>query len=757
MRIPRRDMELNDALEALDQRLIEAQSISPTKSDVIPTAWSLLTSEESAFINTELDRCITDRRYFMENYYAIRDESGRIHTLYPFWDHQEMIMEEVEYLWKTEGCVRLIILKPRQAGSTTWNSALISHATLTVPNTFSLVMAQDNEVSNEIYQRMIDALHSMPWWMVPEMASKQQGNRIIFQRDDEQRRQTDPGMGSTLMISNAQRSSGVAIGRTVRNILASEVSRWPDPTVWTADIKPSLNAPDMLGILESTANGRAGLYWNMWNGAMEGNSIWHGLFIPVYRVRKYFLPVYRKEKFQLTPEERGLRERVAEVEKFKIPLGFFKWRRREIVETIKSTGSEESHYESYPITPEEAFINSGFCSFPKRELSRQLRVYARDPDLVGEIEYTGKDTPPALHLHTPEPLQLKNKPEKFNRLWVWEEPLSESDLVTYYIGGDVGGGEEGNDYSSISVWKLGYNTIPDELVANWHGHMNPSHLARAIAALGQWYHTCEVAVEYAQSGITTCNELQWTLDYPNLYRWKLLDKIGSTMTLHTHWMTTERTRSDAINRMNERLLDHTIIIRDRFMLEEMRDFGTEGGYGKAQGLDNNDDYVMSALIAMGAASQSGKRREMSEAAQTGTSLSSQQATSAMPKGGSCWGVYDQFSRQVAQTDSEAAGQDVIIKTAQRANIDPDKLHWTVQQIPVMKANTIWTPALDDPNSAASSLYREGIPLKNITPELVQMQRGLMNTIARRGGNALGAGNGMGMGVGLDSLGYYDED
>src|ERR1700733_13850651 len=194
----------------------------------MPRVLEMLSSDENKFIRDKIGKCLTDRRYFMENYYPIRDERGRMRTLYPFFSHQDIIAEAVEEEWNAKGCCRLIILKPRQAGSTTWNAAMIFHATIFVPNTYSLVMGQDDRVSDEIYQRIVDAENGLPFWLRAGRLSKQQGRQIIFQRTDEHVRLVDPGLGSTLHISNAQKSTGVAIGRTVRNILASEVSRWPD-------------------------------------------------------------------------------------------------------------------------------------------------------------------------------------------------------------------------------------------------------------------------------------------------------------------------------------------------------------------------------------------------------------------------------------------------------------------------------------------------------------------------------------------------
>ncbi len=720
MRLPRRDNILNDAIEALDEKYTRAQSKAKTDIEIIPIAWSLLDRDEIKFIDQEVGKSL-DRRYFMENYYVIRDEAGRMRTLYPFWSHQELIIEAVEEEWEDKGCVRLIVLKPRQAGSTTWNAALIYHGTTFFPNSYSLVMAQRSDVSLEIYTRMMDAHAHVPWWMRAETSSKQQGLRVLFQRSDDERRNVDPGLGSTLLVSDAQKSAGIAIGRTIRNLLGSEVSRWPDAQVWTSDIKPSLNAPDMLGILESTAFGRNGLYWNMWNAAEKGKSVWRALFIPVYKVTKYYLPVYKKENFTLTPEEKKIRRAVSEREQFKIPIGFFKWRRQDIIETINSTGSDETHKEAYPITSKEAFLSSGDCAFPKKELDRQSRENVRDPRWVGEIEYVSMDDAPVLHLHVPTDDEIADKPDKFNRFWVWEEPVADAE---YYLASDVASGEA-RDFSDAAIYRLGWGSEPDVQVAEWHGKMNASHYARVLAAIGHWYNDCEIAVEYTQSGITTGDELRWVIDYPNLYRWKRLDVITNVNTQHIHWVTNQRTRDDAINRLCEALLDHSIVIRNHHAIEEMRDFARYEGEGKAQGIDNNDDMCLAHLICKGASHQSNKRQEMTESRAMGTGQSSSLAASLMPRVPVVFNIYDQYGRTIQQVDSVEAGKRVIAECEKKYKLRLADI-WRIVPVTVMKANTPFSTAYDDPNSAQGQLLAGGLEPRHQTLEIIQIYRDMLN-------------------------------
>jgi hypothetical protein len=594
-------------------------------------------------------------------------------------------------------------------------------------------MAQDDTVSNEIYQRILDAYSLLPFWLKPEYLSKQQGRQVIFQRADEHQRTVDPGLGSTLHVSNAQRSTGVAIGRTVRNILASEASRWPDPQVWTADIKPSLNAPDMLGIIESTAYGRHGLYYNLWNAAEKGKSVWRALFIPVYKVRKYSMPVYKSEHFALTPEEKGLRNNVKTKENFTIPLGFFKWRREQIIETIAATQSSRTFKESYPITPGEAFISSGRCAFPDTCLDEQEQEFCRPPSMIGEINYVGADQPPELKMHAPTEEEILECPEQHDRFWVWEEP-NDNAMVEYYLAADVASGTA-KDYSDATVYRIGYGIEPSVQVAEWHGWVNAAHFARIIAAIGYWYHTAEVAVEYMRDGVTTGNELKTSLDYPAIYRWKKMDRLN-VHTQNIHWITNHQTRDDAISRMSQHLLDRTIIIRNRHLIEEMRDFGRFDGEEdyKPEGLDSPDDMVMANIIAMAALHQSGKRQEYAELA--GMSGDGQKHAHLLPKTPVVFSIHNQFGQSVPVNEvitSLDMGNKLIAKMSKQYGFDLSK-QWRVVPVTVSRANTCWSPIWDQSGAENELAVIHGMPGQEImkNPDAVSRLRELRHLRAKYG-------------------------
>jgi hypothetical protein len=227
-----------------------------------------------------------------------------------------------------------------------------------------------------------------------------------------------------------------------------------------------------------------------------------------------------------------------------------------------------------------------------------------------------------------------------------------------------------------------------------------------------------------QSGITTGDELRWVIDYPNLYRWKRLDVITNVNTQHIHWVTNSRTRDDAINRMCESLLDHSIEIRNHHAIEEMRDFARYEGEGKAQGIDNNDDMVMDALIFKGASHQSNKRREMTESRAMGTGVSSSLAASLMPKVPTVFNLVDQYGRTIQQVDSIAKGNAVIAECEKRYQLNLVDI-WRILPVVVMKANTIWSDAYDSPGSAQAQLMEGGVDPKYQTPDVVQAMRDML--------------------------------
>jgi hypothetical protein len=695
--IPRKNIELNDAIEALDQYYIAASSN-------VTEAYRMLSSDESEWIDGEIGKCL-DLEYYLSNYHCIKTEKGAVKTLYPFWDHQHVLHEAVKKGIEKDGCFRGIVLKPRQSGISTWTASMMFHDTIFSPYTFTMLLAQDDVTAAHIFKMSIDAYWMLPWWLRPEYLYKTKGEYVEFQRESEKVRTVNPGLASAIQVANAQRMTGIAIGRTLKNLHASEASRYPDNDLFTADIKPSMNARDTLSIIESTGFGRNGWFYRMWRGSVRGETDYTPVFIPVYRVRKYSLPT--KGEFHLTPEEREVNLRVEREEKFKVTNSFWNWRRRNIRSAIASDGAPWGFYESYPVTPEEAFQSSGICAFDRTSLARQLPNICK-PSWAGEIGLVsvlnGEINVKSIH-KVPDDEELPpRKTEKellqHDRLWIWEMPDPNE---MYQISGDVALGVIDGDYSVAEVFRVGRGADPDEQVAEWWGHISPEKFADVLMALGFWYKSngstaSEISVEYQGPGITTGDKLLAD-DYPSLYRPRHKDRPGMPMLVYFHWVTNIKTRDAIIATMNESLLSNTVTIHSSDLIDEMHDFAQDGTM-RFEGQGNNDDGVMASQICLYCL------RENSQQFKQTSEPDREQKDKKYDI--NVYAVYDNLLRQRGQyTDKNIA--------LQMASANPG---WCVKPLLICKANTMYS-AVHQGNGAEHDLhYRYGMPSTEILPDVV---------------------------------------
>jgi hypothetical protein len=698
MKVPRKNMALNDAIELFDQHLILC-------NNDIPTAWEKAPQGYLDFIAEEVDNCL-DMRYYLENYHCITDETRNVKTMYPYWDHQEIVQDAIDKDFAEDGFCKRIVLKPRQTGLTVWTCGAMLWRTILFPNSYTLEVAQDVGTQFDIFKRMFASYNLLPWWLKPEFQFKQEGEYIEFQRKDATTRLVSPGLSSILQFTNSVKGSGVAIGKTVLNLHMSEVSRYASSEVYTADIEPSMNAPNMFGIAESTAFGREGLYYNMWRGSVDDENGWKPLFIPVYKVKKYSLPT--PKKFSLNEEEKKVNDRVHAETGYQITDSFWQWRRIRVRGAIRNSGGPWTHYECYPITPDEAFQSSGLCAFDRNSLHEQSITNVCKPLWAGEISLVSVENrqinlDAIREVGDKETLQHRKKTNK-DRLYIWEMPEQGQ---SYYVSADTGQGVEGSDFSVAEVYRAGKGREPDAQVAEWWGFITPKFFARIVAALGIMYNDAEIASEYQGPGITTGDALVSDLQYPNLYRPQHKDRITHQMSNYLHWVTNVKTRDQIIAAMNEALLEKSVVLRSEDLIDEMRDFGSFDG-GKIQGQGNNDDGVMSANIGIYCLRE------------TLAGVKSSSTASAVHTGGdpAVYGVYDGLMRQRALCHSIEEAHAII----------SGKVGWRVQPIMICKANTPYS-LVHDGNGAESELrYKHGLPSDKILPETVNAYKASMADI-----------------------------
>lgn len=712
MRLNRADPLINDAIEALDQRLRNAVRMSPksTPDEQKNIAWASLSPSEMSFVQQEITRCIEDRVYYLQNYHVIRPEQGPLTCLYPFRDHQNMVEETLVKLIEHDGQARIIILKERQSGMTEYCCGVMCWRTFFLPDAFTVTVAQDPGTSAAAQRKIVLAHTSLPWWLKPELMYFTKGEYIELGRKDAAR-SVDPGLGSVFSNTHAMKGQGVAIGRTVRSLHASEVSRWPSGEVFTGDIEPSMNATDTIAFMESTALGADGFFYNLWQEAMDGDSEWTPVFLAAYRDHRRKTPIaVTNPPFALTETEASFTERVKRESGFVIEPEFWNWRRRRIKASISRTGFPYAHYESFPITPQEAFQSSGQGAFPRHKLDEQQQTNVCNPEWVGEILYQGRGTAPKVllnHMHDERgdyrsDVRLEKR-ELTNRLYVWEQPQAGR---AYYVGVDVGDGIVGSDYSVIEVFRAGYGLEPDMQVAEWVGYESPLAFAKIIHAMGTWYNECEVAVEYAREGMACANALRLELEYPSLYRPRRPDKAtGSQFTTWFHWQTTSRTKPYLMTRMTESLLEGSIVIRSQYLLDELRHCVKDGS--AFAGLGSHDDAAVAGCIAHYCL-----RETMPELRQSGAQTGEPSAPKTVgsyhaPVGTLLYGVYDELfrlrhqRRSLAEAETDCAAHP----------------GWVMRPIRASKVNTAYS-VIRHGNGLEREMFNAGMRDRDISPAMV---------------------------------------
>jgi len=670
----------------------------------------MFSSIELQFVRDEIKHCIEDRRYFLQNYFVIQPEHGVLTCLHPFRDHQEIVDSTLSRLMKEDGQARIIILKERQSGMTEWCNGVVAWRTILLPNAYTVSVAQAPDVAAHIQRKFKLALNSLPFWMAPEILYQTKGEYIEMGRKDVAR-STDPGLGSVFVSTHAGRATGVAIGRTVRTAHFSEVSRWASGEVYTGDIEPSMNADDTIAFAESTAFGNEGFFYNLWEEAMAGDSDWTPEFLPAYQDTRRRRPIKISEQpFLLTETEAAFTEKVQREDHYTIPPEFWNWRRRGIKRSISRTGFPYAHYESYPITPQEAFQSSGMGAFPRHKLDEQQQRNVRKPDWVGEVLFQGRGAVPKVLLnYMLDPVGLYRsdvaleKRELTNRLYAWEQPDPASH---YYLGVDVGDGILGGDFSVIEVFRAGYGVEPDYQVAEWVGYEAPLAFSKIIYALGTWFNQAEIAVEYAKEGMACANALMNDLEYPKLYRPRQLDRPASRFAPYMHWQTTSKTKPYLLTRMAESLLEDSIVIRSQYLLDELRRCVKDGI--SFAGLGGHDDAAVAGCISHYCLRETMPELRRSQT-DTGASASSPTLLRALhpPVGALIYGVYNQFYQQMRQFRTLAEAEAVLAANPT----------WTVRPIRVSKANTAFS-VIHHGSGLEREMYAGGMEDRLITPDIV---------------------------------------
>jgi hypothetical protein len=194
---------------------------------------------------------------------------------------QKVVVDSLKAQMDAGEPMRAIVLKSRRQGISTLAEALVYWMASTRSNHSSLVIAHKNESASDLFRMAkgfydTDQRHRFPGLM-PEIEASNE-SALRFNNPDKKARVANPGLNSSLVIGSAE-GTGVARGKTLHSVHASEVAFWANSSIWQGVGIALTNAPDTLGIMESTAEGVGNLFHKTWVAASKGKNEWMPVFL----------------------------------------------------------------------------------------------------------------------------------------------------------------------------------------------------------------------------------------------------------------------------------------------------------------------------------------------------------------------------------------------------------------------------------------------------------------------------------------------
>ncbi len=520
---------------------------------------------------------------YIPNFLKIRTKDAK---LIPFklniaQDHMLSIIEQQE---KKKKPVRIIVLKARQLGISTFTEAFIFNKTGTQKFINSLIIAHKDDASQNLFAMYRTFYDNLPPQITP-MTKYSNKKEITFQNptQDIHQRRKSPGLESKVTVAVAK---DVDTGRsqTIQYLHASEVAFWAEADTLMTGLMQTI--PDTLNtavILESTANGIGGYFYDIWHKAENGENDFYPLFLAWFIEPQYTKSFEDEEERKSFIEEveftyldnKGKEIHTEEYTLMKdnrLTYEQLYWRKHTIQN--KLNGDIEKFRQEYPSTPEEAFIASGRPRFDMVALKLYLNN-SEEPMYRGYMEYES-GTPKFL-------------PNEKGYVDIWEKPRSNK---FYVIGADVAEGLSHGDYSVATVYDDDFN-----LVAMWRGHIDPDLFGDELVKLAKYYNEAYLGVESNNHGRTTIKSVL-DANYMNLFYSKSYDKAADVITKKVGWDTNQKTKRLLVNTLARWVREKWIGVKSKVLIRECMSYIIEdNGSTNAQN-GCFDDTVMASGIAL---------------------------------------------------------------------------------------------------------------------------------------------------------------
>lgn len=275
-------------------------------------------------------------------------------------ESQRYIHERIEEQKFRLGYVRVLILKGRQQGCSTYVEGRFFWITTHKKGFKAFILTHLDEASKNVFKMAKRFYNHCPSLVKPS-TSASNAKELVF--DD---------LDSGYAVGTAK-TEGTGRSDTIQLFHGSEVAYWSNAEDHISGVLQAVPLePDTEVILESTSAGAWGLFYNKCMSAQKGEGDFELIFVPWYWQPEYTKPV--PDDFECTGDEKELKKL------YNLTDGQIVWRRSKIIEFDYDISRFKREY---PFTIKEAFETEVPGALWTRELLAINRVSHADvPELI---------------------------------------------------------------------------------------------------------------------------------------------------------------------------------------------------------------------------------------------------------------------------------------------------------------------------------------------------------------------------------------
>lgn len=311
-------------------------------------------------------RCRDDFPYYAEKCLKIRTKSDGIKPLV-LNEAQQFIHQQAEEMFERTGSVRVIVLKGRQQGASTYIEGRFYWKVTHLKGVRAFILTHEGEATKNLFE-LAKRYHDKMNPLLKPSVDKDSGNELHFDVLDSGYRVGTAG------------SKDVGRSGTVQYFHGSEVAFWDNAREHSRGVLQSVPKGDGEVWLESTSDGVGNYFYDVWRLAEQGKNGFLPIFVPWFWQSEYRTSI--KGSFERDDDEEEYADLIQSYHDYTISDEQLNFRREKI--NGEFGGEVESFKREYPATPQEAFESAGYKQLIPTELASRA-MKPKDLEAIGAL------------------------------------------------------------------------------------------------------------------------------------------------------------------------------------------------------------------------------------------------------------------------------------------------------------------------------------------------------------------------------------